>query len=99
MSELLSVAEKSTPREGVLIDTSNDPRTVTMRGGVVVSCDVLQRLWTIEARGASFDMTKGGFVVTPPTSLTSEDKQFLIVHFDEALKILEYVEKHALVCL
>ena len=36
-----------------------------MRGGLVVSRDVLQRLWEIEARGASFDMTETGFDITP----------------------------------
>ena len=66
-----------------------------MRDGLVVSRDVLQRLWEIEARGASFDVTETGFDVTPQGILTHGDRAFLLAHLDEAKRILKYVEDNA----
>ena len=69
---------------------SNGREMVTMRVGLVVSRDVLQRLWDIEARGASFDITESGFDITPEGILTPRDRAFLLAHLDEAKRILRY---------
>jgi hypothetical protein len=67
-----------------------------MRGGFVAARNVLQRLWEIEARGASFDTTESGFAITPPHGMiTREDRAFLLAHLDEAERILKYVEDNA----
>ena len=64
-----------------------------MRGGFVAARNVLQRLWEIEARGASFNTTESGFAITPPHGMiTREDRAFLLAHLDEAERILKYVE-------
>jgi len=69
---------------------------VTMRDGPVVSLPVLQRLWKIEARGASFSTTESGFTITPPYGmLTRDDRAFLLAHIDETERILKYVEDNA----
>ena len=69
---------------------------VTMRGGFVAARDVLQLLWAIEARGASFNTTESGFAIMPPHGMiTREDRAFLLAHLDEAERILKYVEDNA----
>ena len=65
---------------------------VTMRDGRVVSLQVLQRLWEIEARGASFVMVDNGFDVEPDSTLTATDRAFILRHLDEAIKIIELQE-------
>ena len=78
---------------GTLITTSHARELVTLRGDFVVPRDVLQRLWDVESRGACFNVTEDGFHITPPHGMISaEDRQFLIVHFDEAARLLQYVE-------
>ena len=61
-----------------------------MRDGFVAVRDVLQRLWEIEARGASFVITETGFDITPEGILTHRDRAFLLEHLDEAKRILNY---------
>ena len=61
-----------------------------MRDGFVAVRDVLQRLWEIEARGASFVITETGFDITPEGILTQRDRAFLLEHLDEAKRILNY---------
>ena len=85
---------------GTLTTVSNsnvrEREIVTMRGGFVAARDVLQRLWKIEARGASFSTTESGFAITPPHGMiTREDRAFLLAHLDEAERILKYVEDNA----
>jgi hypothetical protein len=46
---------------------------------IVAARDVLQRLWEIEARGASFSTTESGVAITPPHGmLTRGDRAFLL---------------------
>jgi hypothetical protein len=64
---------------------------VTLRGGVVASLEVLQRLWALEHRGARFELLEDGrFRVVPIDVLTPEDKSFLRAHRDEARTLLDY---------
>jgi len=56
----------------------------------VAARDVLQRLWEIEARGASFVMTETGFNITPEGILTHRDRAFLLEHLDEVKRILKH---------
>ena len=71
--------------------TASDVReVVTMRHGFVAERDVLERLWSIEARGASFVITETGFDVTPQGILTHGDRAFLLAHLDEAKRIVNY---------
>ena len=69
---------------------SNVREIVTMRGGFVAARDVLQRLWEIEARGASFVITETGFQITPDGMITRGDRAFLLEYLDEAKRILRY---------
>ena len=66
-----------------------------MRDGFVAARDVLQRLWEIEARGASFRTSESGFTITPKGILTHGDRAFLLAHLDETERILKYVEDNA----
>ena len=74
----------------VLTRTSDVREVVTMRDGFVAARNVLQRLWEIEARGASFVITETGFDVTPQGILTHGDRAFLLAHLDEAKRIVNY---------
>ena len=62
---------------------------VTMRDGRLVSLQVLQRLWEIEARGGSFVIVDNGFDVEPDSTLTATDRAFILRHLDEAIRIVE----------
>ena len=61
-----------------------------MRDGFVAERYVLQRLWSIEARGASFVITETGFSITPEGIITPRDRAFLLAHLDEAKRIVNY---------
>ena len=62
-----------------------------MRDGFVAARNVLQRLWEIEARGASFVITETGFNIMPPHGMiTCEDHAFLLAYLDEAKRIVNY---------
>ena len=53
--------------------------------------EVVERLLTVEARGARFVPLAGGrFKVEPPSALTPEDTTFLKGHRDEARRVLNY---------
>jgi hypothetical protein len=71
--------------------SSSRSRLVTFRGGFVASLVVVERLFTIEARGARFvSLLDGRFKVEPPSALTFEDSAFLKAHRDEARRVLSY---------
>ncbi len=70
--------------------TIDGDQTVRMRDGFVAARKVLQRLWDIEARGASFVITETGFTITPEGILTPGDRAFLLAHLDEAKRIVNY---------
>ena len=65
---------------------------VTMRDGRLVSLQVLQRLWEIEARGGSFVIVDGGFDVEPHSTLTARDRAFILRNLDEAIRIVHLQE-------
>lgn len=70
---------------------SSDDRLVTFRGGFTASLEVVQRLLTIESRGAQFvSQADGRFRVDPPSAMTPEDATFLKAHRDEARRVLSY---------
>jgi len=70
---------------------SADDRVVTLRGGVSVSVEVLERLLDLERRGATFALLEGrGFRVSPPSVLTPDDVAFLTAHRHEARRLLAY---------
>ena len=70
--------------------SSSHSRLVTFRGGFVASLEVVERLLTIEARGARFVPVGGRFKVDPLSTLTPEDTTFLKAHRDEARRVLAY---------
>ena len=74
----------------VLTRTSDVREVVTMRDGFVAARNVLQRLWEIEARGASFVITETGFTITPEGIITPRERAFLLAHLDEAKRIVNY---------
>ena len=64
---------------------------VTLRGGVVASVAVLERLWAIEARGGTFVLTEnGGYDIEPEGILTHNERVFLLEHRDEARRLVRY---------
>ena len=64
---------------------------VTLRGGVVASVAVLERLWAIEARGGTFVLTdNGGYDIEPEGILTHTERVFLLEHRDEARRLVRY---------
>ena len=67
-----------------------DSEFITLRDGTVVDLEVLQRLWGLEARGASFVVTAGGFDVKPDGILTRGDRDFLLANLDAARRIVRY---------
>ena len=54
-----------------------------MRDGFVAARNVLQRLWEIEARGASFVITETGFNITPPHGMITDEAK-RIVNYEAA---------------
>ena len=70
---------------------SSDDRLVVFKGGFTASLEVVQRLLTIEARGARFVLqVDGRFRVDPLSAMTPEDATFLQAHRDEARRVLSY---------
>ncbi len=70
---------------------SDGSRLVTFKGGFVASLEVVERLLTIEARGARFvPLADGRVKVDPPSTLTPEDTTFLTAHRDEARRVMAY---------
>ena len=74
------------------MDASDADKTVTLRDGRIVSLQVLQRLWDIEARGGSFVVVDNGFDVEPDSTLTARNRAFILKHLDEAIRIVELQE-------
>ena len=70
---------------------SFEQRLVTFKGGFTASLEVVERLLTVEARGARFvSQADGRFRVAPPSALTPEDATFFKEHQDEARRVLAY---------
>ena len=68
-----------------------DSKFVTLRGGVVASVAVLERLWAIEARGGTFVLTEnGGYDIEPEGILTAIERVFLLEHRDEARRLVRF---------
>lgn len=66
-------------------------KVVTFRDGTVASLAVLERLWAIEGRGATFVLTDdGGFLVTPRGIVTDSEHVFLLEHRDEARRLVRF---------
>ena len=66
-------------------------KVITLRGGVVASLAVLERLWAIEARGGTFVLTdNGGYDIEPEGILTHTERVFLLEHRDEARRLVRY---------
>ena len=76
----------------VLSRTSDVQQVVTMRDDFVAARKVFQRLWEIEARGASFVITETGFTITPEGIITPRDRAFLLAHLDEAGCVRQVVQ-------
>ena len=77
---------------GTLITTSHARELVTLRENVVVPLDVLQKLWDVESRGASFNVTENGFNITPPHGM-------ILVRSSQKTVLTEGARsRHVLVC-
>ena len=75
----------------MILASSDWSRLVTFKGGFVAPLEIVERLLTIEARGARFvSLLDGRFKVEPPSALTFEDSAFLKAHRDEARRVLSY---------
>jgi hypothetical protein len=67
-------------------------KTVTFLDGTVASLPVVQCLWKIEARGATFVLLDGdGFRIEPSSCITPDEQVFLKAHREEAGRIVRYV--------
>jgi hypothetical protein len=74
-----------------VLPATSDTALVTLTGGLVVPVRVLRVLWTLEDRGARFELKpNGGFKVIPSSVLTADETVFLRQHRDEARRVLEY---------
>jgi len=70
---------------------SSEQAMVTFKGGFVAEWSIVHRLLDLEARGARFELVKGGrFRVIPPHLLSSDDVAFLREHRDQARLVIEY---------
>lgn len=72
--------------------TGTATETVMLKGGLVVSVDALQVLWSLESRGFEISEAHDLLVVGPKGQITPEDDQAIRAHRDELLLLVRYCE-------
>ena len=73
-----------------MISTASSP--ITLKGGLTVSLDALQLLWSFENRGCVVKVDAGSLLVGPRALITDAERGQIREHRDELLALVAYCE-------